>query len=257
MINIFKVGGNVIDNPDMLVPFLRRFKNIPGRKILVHGGGKEATRLSEQLGVTTTMVEGRRVTDRETLDIVTMVYAGLVNKRIVARLQGLGCDAVGFTGVDGNMIKAVRRPAAPIDYGYVGDISPKDINTRLILSLTDEGYVPVFCAISHDGSGTLLNCNADSVAAALAKSLSTVDRVALTYCFEKSGVLADPEDDRSVIPSLTPADFVALKESGTISKGMIPKLQNAVDCVEAGVGIVRICKAEDINGQGGTIIREN
>jgi acetylglutamate kinase len=255
MINVVKIGGNVIDDPQALDAFLMDFVALEGPKILVHGGGKEASRLSKEMGLTPTMIEGRRVTDAHTLGIVTMVYAGLINKRIVAKLQALGCDAVGLTGADGNLIPATRRPAQPVDYGFVGDINPALVNTEFIASLLDRGSVPVCCAICHDTQGTLLNCNADSVAGAVAIGASPIAPVRLTYCFEKPGVMTDVDDERSVIPLVTAASFRQLKEDGIVASGMIPKLQNALLSAEAGVEEVRICRASDLRGDGGTIIR--
>lgn len=254
-INVVKIGGNVIDDPTALAEFIQTFSSLEGAKILVHGGGKEATRLSKDMGIVTTMIEGRRVTDRATLDIVTMTYAGLINKRIVAMLQANGCDALGFSGADGNIIRASRRPANPIDYGFVGDIDPKDVNDKLIDTLLRAGITPVVCAICHDGNGTLLNCNADSVAAAMAIGSSRIAPTVLTYCFEKAGVLADVDDDKSVIPLVTKENFTTLKEEGVIAKGMIPKLTNALDSAAKGVKEVRICKAENLLNDIGTIIK--
>ena len=254
-INVVKIGGNVIDDPTALADFVRLFSNLKGPKILVHGGGKEATRLSKDMGVETKMIDGRRVTDRATLDIVTMTYAGLINKRIVAMLQAAGCNALGLSGADGNLIKATRRPANPIDYGFVGDIDPLDVNDTLIRILLEAGITPVVCAICHDGDGTLLNCNADSVASAIAIGVSRVAPTILTYCFEKAGVLANVDDENSVIPLVTKDNFQTLKENGTIAKGMIPKLTNALDSAAKGVKEVRICKAENILSDSGTIIK--
>lgn len=254
-INVVKIGGNVIDDPAALADFVDIFSGLEGPKILVHGGGKEATRLSKAMGIETIMIEGRRVTDRHTLDIVTMTYAGLINKRIVAMLQAKGCDALGFSGADGNIINATRRPANPIDYGFVGDIDPKDVNDPLIRILLETGVTPVVCAICHDGNGTLLNCNADSVASAVAIGSSRIAPTVLTYCFEKAGVLADVDDEESVIPLITKENFHTLKENGTIAKGMIPKLTNALDSASKGVNAVRICKAEDLLNDSGTIIK--
>lgn len=255
MINVVKIGGNIIDNPEALHAFLADFAAMPGKKILVHGGGKEATRMSESMGVKANMIEGRRVTDRQTLDIVTMVYAGLINKRIVSLLQSLGCNAIGLTGADGNAIPATRRPAEPIDFGFVGDIDPTQVNAGMLATLLDAGMVPVFCAICHDGAGTLLNCNADSVASAVARGAATVEPTRLTFCFEKPGVMTDVNDESSVIPLVTAESFARLKEDGIVAAGMIPKLQNALVSAEQGVMEVRICKAEALNGSGGTIIR--
>lgn len=254
-INVVKIGGNVIDDPSALSAFIKLFSSLEGPKILVHGGGKEATRLSKDMGIETTMIEGRRVTDRATLDIVTMTYAGLINKLIVAMLQSEGCNALGFSGADGNIIRATRRPATPIDYGFVGDIDPKDVNDNLIRILLEAGITPVVCAICHDGNGTLLNCNADSVAAAVAIGASRVAPTILTYCFEKAGVLADVDDEASVIPLVTKENFQSLKDNGTIAKGMIPKLTNALDSASKGVKEVRICRADNLLNDFGTIIR--
>ena len=255
MINIVKIGGNVIDNPEKLKDFLDKFSRMEGKKILVHGGGKEATRISEGMGIKANMIEGRRITDRPTLDIVTMVYAGLINKRIVSILQSFGCDAVGLTGADGNAIPAKRRNPNPIDYGFVGDIDPSKINTGFITYLLSAGRVPVFCAICHDGDGTLLNCNADSIAAAVALGVSKEDQSRLNYCFEKPGVLLDVDDENSVIPVITSDSFDDLKEKGIIAAGMIPKIQNAIQSVRDGVSTVRICRAEDIlNESAGTAV---
>lgn len=257
MLNVVKIGGNVIDNEKKLSAFLREFAAVSGPKILVHGGGKEATRLSRELGVKTTMIDGRRVTDRETLDIVTMVYAGLVNKRIVASMQALGCDAVGLTGADGNSIPASRRNPQPVDFGYVGDIEPLAVNVRFISRLIEDDKVPVFCAVCHDREGTLLNCNADSVASAIAIGMSPAFPVRLTYCFEKSGVLRDVNDETTVIPLISPVEFETLKEEGVIDKGMLPKVSNALRAAVSGVSEVRICRAEELNLPGGTVLKGN
>lgn len=254
-INIVKIGGNVVDNPDALRSFLADFASMPGPKILVHGGGKEATRLSAAMGIETTMIDGRRVTDRATLDVVTMTYAGLINKRIVSMLQSMQCDAVGLTGADGNSIPAARRPARPVDYGFVGDIDSDRVNHEFIASLLTQGRVPVFCAICHDGNGTLLNCNADSVAAAVALGASRIGESRLTYCFEKPGVMTDVNDAQSVIPLVTACSFEQLKADGTVAAGMIPKIHNALQSVAGGVSEVRICQAEALQSPGGTTVR--
>lgn len=256
MINVVKIGGNVIDDPAALSAFLKDFAALEGRKILVHGGGKEATRISGSLGIEATMIDGRRVTDRRTLDVVTMVYAGLINKRIVAALQALGCDAVGLTGADGNLIPAAKRPPVPVDYGFVGDIDPAKVNDSFLSALMSAGAVPVVCAICHDARGTLLNCNADSVASAVALGASRIGPVRLTFCFEKAGVMTDVNDENSVIPLVTAESFARLRADGTVAQGMIPKLQNALQSAAGGVGEVRICKAEALLTDGGTIIRE-
>ena len=254
-INVVKIGGNVIDDPSALNDFIGNFANMQGPKILVHGGGKEATRLSKALCIETVMIEGRRVTDRETIDVVTMTYAGLINKRIVAMLQAAECDALGFSGADGNLIKASKRAPNPIDYGYVGDINPADVNDRLLKTLLESGITPVACAICHDGNGMLLNCNADSVASAVAIGSSRIAPTLLTFCFEKAGVLADVDDESSLIPLITEENFDSLKADGTIAKGMIPKLHNALDAAGKGVKEVRICKADNLLNEVGTIVK--
>lgn len=253
-VTIVKIGGNVVDNPEAFGRFVREFAAMPGRKILVHGGGKEATRLSARLEIPTTMIEGRRVTSRETLDVVTMVYAGLVNKRVVSLLQAAGCDAVGLCGADGDAIRATVRAKTPIDYGFVGDIAPEGVNARFIDSLLDAGKVPVFCAITHDGDGTLLNCNADSVASALAIGMAGTAATDLVYCFEQPGVMEDLDRPDSLIPEIIPALYASLKESGVVSKGMIPKIENALRAVELGVSSVAIKHADNLNNSTGTVI---
>lgn len=252
---VVKIGGNVVDNPQALMSFLKDFSQLAGPKILVHGGGKEATRLGEALGIPSVMIDGRRVTDRATLDVVTMVYAGLINKRIVALLQSIGVDAIGLSGADASIIRATRRNPEPIDYGFVGDIDPLDVNDRMLAALTDRGLTPVVCAIMHDGAGTLLNCNADSVASAIATGMSRRGRCNLIYCFEKPGVLADPDDDSSVIERIDSRNFEALKASGAITKGMIPKITNALAATDSGVSEVIIKSSADLLSGGGTIIK--
>lgn len=253
-IKIVKIGGNVIDNPTALRSFIKDFAKLPGQKALIHGGGKEATRLSGKLGIETQMVNGRRVTDRETLDVVTMVYAGLINKRIVALLQATGCDAIGLCGADANVIKATRRPALPFDYGYVGDINTADINTAFIRNMLDNGVTPVFCAINHDGNGELLNCNADSVASAVAIACSGIAPTDLTFCFEKEGVLSDVDDPTSLIRSVNGSNYADLKNSGAISGGMLPKIDNAFAAVSKGVRSVTIKSSSKLLDDTGTKI---
>lgn len=254
-IQVIKIGGNVIDDPDQLKSFIDNFSKIEGFKILIHGGGKEATRLSEALGISTTMIDGRRVTDGATLEVVTMTYAGLINKRIVSMLQSAGCNAIGFSGADGNMMPAKMRCKHPVDYGYVGDINPADVNIGLLNTLLEAGIVPVLCAICHDGAGQLLNCNADSVASAMAIAASAIGPVRLTYCFEKPGVLRDVDNDTSIIPIITEESFRQLLDEGIIAKGMIPKLRNALDAIKKGVDEVRICKASDILQKSGSLVK--
>lgn len=253
MINVVKIGGNVIDDREALIAFLKDFASMPGHKVLVHGGGKEATRLSNNLGIETKMIEGRRVTDEATIDVVTMIYAGLINKRIVALLQSMGCNALGLTGADGNVIPARRRPPVPVDYGFVGDIVSDEVNSGLIGSLLEQGITPVFCAICHDGEGRVLNCNADSVANAVAEGCSRIGPTRLTYCFEKPGVMRNVNDDNSVIPYIDSESFTELREEGVIAEGMIPKVTNALKSAQNGV-IVRICRATDLQRPGGTVI---
>lgn len=255
MIKVIKIGGNVVDNPGSLARFAEDFASVPGPKILIHGGGKEATRLAYRLDIPTTMIEGRRVTSAETLEVVTMVYAGLVNKRVVAALQGCGCNAVGLSGVDGLAIPAIRRPPHPVDYGFVGDIDPSDINTTLIKKLFDAGLTPVFCALAYDReNGTLLNCNADSVASAVAVASASLAPATLTFCFEKDGVMADVDRPDSLIPAITRESFEALKADGTVSDGMIPKITNALAAIDSGVQSVRICRSDLLADERGTII---
>lgn len=253
-VTVVKIGGNVIDNPEALSAFVADFAQLEGPKILVHGGGKEATRLSATIGIETQMIEGRRVTDRATLDVVTMVYAGLINKRIVAMLQAAGCNAIGMCGADGNAIPATRRKPEPIDYGFVGDINPSDINIDLIGRLLDAGICPVFCAITHDGDGSLLNSNADSVASAVAIAVSSIADSRLVFCFEKAGVLADIDDPESVIPLITSANYSSLRESGAISSGMIPKIDNALLATLSGVESVIIKHSGELLADSGTTI---
>ena len=253
-IQVVKIGGNVIDNPEALKAFLSEFAAIEGPKILVHGGGKLATRLAERLELKVQMVDGRRITDKGTLDVVTMVYAGLVNKQVVAGLQAVGCNAIGLSGADGNAVTAHRRAPQPIDYGFVGDIDRVD--SELLRRLLEGGLVPVFSAIMHDGNGTLLNCNADSVASAVALGAAAIAPTDLVFCFEKAGVLRNPEDETSVIPEITAESYPPLKTDGTVNKGMIPKIENALKAVEQGVRSVTIRSSEHLGNGIGTVIRQ-
>lgn len=246
-LSIVKIGGNVIEDPEQLLAFLKDFVQIAGAKILVHGGGKESTRMAERLGVATQMVEGRRVTDAEMLDLITMVYGGKINKKIVAALQSLRCDAVGLSGADGNSIRAEKRPVKEVDFGFVGDVTR--VNGAFYRLLLGDGYVPVCCAITHDNQGQLFNTNADTIAASIAVEMSSEYDVALYYCFEKAGVLADVEDDRSVLRELTEVDFEHRKAQGTIVAGMIPKLKNCFDALHGGVKIVRVGGTGMIGGE--------
>ena len=255
-ITVVKIGGNVVDNPEALSRFVREFAALQGPKILVHGGGKEATRLSSKLEIPTTMIDGRRVTSRETLDVVTMVYAGLVNKRIVSMLQAEGCNAIGLSGPDGNAITASRRPAEPGDYGFVGDISPDGVNERLLATFLGLNFTPVFCAITHDGQGTLLNCNADTIASAVATAAARILPTDLVYCFEQPGVMEDIERPDSLILLITPSSYAELRERGVVSKGMIPKLDNSFRSIEAGVDSVVIKHADNLSSPVGTTLRK-
>ena len=216
---VIKIGGNVIDDPQALARFEADFARMPGEKVLVHGGGKLATALSKTLGIETRMVAGRRVTDRQTLDVVTMVYAGLINKNVVAALQAQGCNAIGMSGADAGAILSHRRTTGEVDYGFVGDVDRVDAEG--ILALSRAGFTPVFCAITHDGQGSLLNTNADTVASEIAKALAARVETELVFCFEKPGVLSDPEDDTSVIARIDAAAFERLRAEGTVSGGML------------------------------------
>lgn len=254
-ITIVKIGGNVVDDPEALRRFAADFARLQGRRILVHGGGKEATRMSQALGIPTTMIDGRRVTDAATLDVVTMVYSGLVNKRIVALLQSLGCNAAGFCGADAGLVRATRRPPRDgVDFGFVGDLDPMGVDILTLSWLLESGITPVFSAIMSDGEGQLLNCNADSVASCLAKACARVAETHLVYCFEMPGVMRDVNDPRSVIRSITPESYSYLRSSGIVSKGMIPKIDGSISAVEAGVRTVTIKDASDLLEQSGTVI---
>ncbi|MFD2036644.1 acetylglutamate kinase [Belliella marina] len=243
-ISIIKIGGNVIDFPEKLDEFLYLFSRIPGKKILIHGGGILASKFGESMGVMPEMVDGRRITDKDTLDIVTMVYAGLINKQIVAKLQKLKQNALGMTGADGNLIRSKKRPVKTIDYGFVGDI--KEVNTELITSLLDGDIIPVVCAITHDKKGQLLNTNADSISSELAVALSGKHKVNLYYCFNKAGVLIDEKNDDSIVPLINEDIYAELRKENVIHSGMIPKLDNAFAALNQGVNQVWIGKAENL-----------
>lgn len=246
-LTIIKIGGNVIDNSANLHQFLLDFTALPGDKILVHGGGKIATELGESLGVEAKMVEGRRITDIETLRIVTMVYAGLINKNMVAQLQAKGSNAIGLTGADGNIIKAKKRPVKEIDYGFVGDLDENSVSSTTLDSLLKAGLVPVLCAITHDGDTQLLNTNADTIASSVAVAMSALYETRLVYCFEKKGVLKDVNDDDSVVREIKANEFEGLKADGTVQGGMIPKLHNAFEAIKKGVSAVYIGKADELS----------
>jgi acetylglutamate kinase len=257
---VIKIGGNIIDDEAKLSSFLKHFATIEGKKVLIHGGGKLATKLAAQLGVEQQMVDGRRITDAETLKIVTMVYAGYINKNIVAALQSHNCNAIGLSGADGNAIKAHKRPLKNgIDYGFVGDVD--EVNASLLKSLLDQNMVVVIAPITQDGNGQLLNTNADTIAQETAKALSNLYDVHLIYSFEKSGVLMNADDDASVINSINPLSYKELKEQNIIFAGMIPKLDNAFAALNSGVCRVIIGKAEElqnlIDQKSGTSILKN
>jgi acetylglutamate kinase len=249
-LTIVKIGGNVIDNSENLHYFLEDFSALEGDKILVHGGGKVATDLGVSMGVEAKMVDGRRITDIHTLRIVTMAYAGLINKNIVAQLQARSCNAIGLTGADGNTIRAVKRPVKTIDYGFVGDLDENSVSVGTINSLIQAGLVPVFCAITHDGDTQLLNTNADTVASAIAVAMSVVYDTKLMYCFEKKGVLRDVEDDDSVVSEIRMDEFESLQAEGVVSGGMIPKLHNAFEAIKSGVKEVYIGHADELLKKG-------
>src|SRR6201989_2770391 len=243
---IIKIGGNVIDNSENLYNFLKDFTALKGNKILGHGGGKVATQLSETLGIEPKMVDGRRITDIETLRVVTMVYGGLINKNIGAQLQRFGTNAIGLTGADGDFIRTKKRPVKTIDYGFVGDIDEKSIDNKSIGRLMEAGFTPVFCVITHEGKGQLLNTNADTIASALAVSLSDLFETTLIYCFEKKGVLMDINDDDSIIRDIDPVRYEELKKKQIIHSGMLPKLDNAFTAIACGVKAVVIGHSDDL-----------
>jgi acetylglutamate kinase len=242
---VIKIGGNIIDDEEKLGFFLKEFSSLPYKKILVHGGGKLATRMAAELNIPQQMIDGRRITDAETLKIVTMVYAGYINKNIVASLQKNGRNAIGLTGTDGNAILAHKRINKNIDYGFVGDID--EVNTSLLKTLLDQNIDIVFAPITHDGKGSLLNTNADTIAQEIARSLSSLYHVHLIYSFEKSGVLRDANDDSTLIRKIDPDSYADLKEKQLIFAGMIPKLDNAFAALDSGVAQVIIGKAEQLN----------
>lgn len=287
MIRIIKIGGNIVDNPVLLQQFVKDFASMPGMKVLVHGGGVMASQMQKEMGMVPKMIEGRRVTDEQTLKVVTMVYAGWCNKNITALLQARGCNAIGLTGADGNAIKASKRPplhveslGEDVDYGYVGDVSAQSVNAPFIYSLLSRGIVPVFNAINHDGNGNLLNTNADTIASSIAVAMANyryrtprevccrceecthcsddgrlTHETELIYCFEKDGVLMDKDDDSSVIPEINKEQFTMLKERGVVADGMIPKLANSFKAIDSGVARVVIKHARNLlNSKGTTLL---
>ncbi|RXK49809.1 acetylglutamate kinase [Aquirufa rosea] len=252
-LQVIKIGGNVIDNPPLLEAFLTDISKIKSPFVLVHGGGKIATEMAKELGIQSQMIEGRRVTDTASLKIVTMVYAGWINKSITATLQSKQKNALGLTGADAALVLSKKRKPHPIDYGWVGDI--EQVNGKALHELVQQGYYPVFAPITADKQGQLLNTNADTMAQAIAIGLSEFYEVTLTYCFEKNGVLSNPEDDNSVIPHIHEASFLQLKEQGIVTAGMIPKLENAIKAISQGVNTVRLCHASQVLlNEGGTKI---
>lgn len=289
MIRIVKIGGNVVDNPELLREFVKDFAAMPGMKILVHGGGVMASQMQKSMGMTPVMVEGRRVTDEQTLKVVTMVYAGWCNKNITALLQAEGCNAIGLSGADGNVIRAAKRPPVKVelagqepqmvDYGFVGDVTAESVNSGFIYTLLERGIVPVFNAINHDGNGNLLNTNADTIASSVAIAMAgyryrsprevccrceecthcsddgrLTHETELIYCFEKDGVLYDKEDDASVIPEIDRERFATLKQEGRVADGMIPKLTNSFKAIDSGVARVIIKHARNLGNNKGTVL---
>ena len=292
MIKVIKIGGNVVDNPELLKKFARDFAEMPGMKILVHGGGVMASQMQKAMGMIPQMIEGRRVTDEETLKVVTMVYAGWCNKNITALLQSERCNAIGLSGADGNAIKAAKRAPMKVmnqetgeemmvDYGYVGDVTADSVNAKFLYSLLERGITPVLCAINHDGEGNLLNTNADTIASSVATAMANyryrsprevcckcedcthcsddgrlTHIVNLIYCFEKDGVLYDKDDDTSVIPEINEEYFAQLKTEGRVADGMIPKLSNAFKAISNGVDKVIIKHALNLNSNIGTTLKK-
>lgn len=243
-ITVFKVGGNVIDDPDLLDDFLISFANYSGRKILIHGGGKKLTQLSNQMGRDVKMIDGRRVTDKDALELALMVYSGLINTNLVSKLQALGCDAIGLSGADGNVVRAKKRLATPIDFGYVGDVIA--VNDKTLAKLIEQGLVPVLCALTHDGSGQMLNTNADTIAAEVSAALVASYEVQLIYLFEHAGLLRELSDPDSVIENIDQIGYEKAKEEGIIAAGMIPKMDNAFFALKRGVKQVQIGSSRNL-----------
>ena len=255
-LTIVKVGGAVVEDEAQLSQLLKDFCAIEGKKVLVHGGGRKATKVAESLGIESKMVGGRRITDADMLSVVTMVYGGLVNKNLVARLQANGVNALGLTGADMDVIRSHKRPLKNgVDFGFVGDVD--NVAGSTLARLIEEGVTPVMAPLTHDGQGHILNTNADTIASETAKALAPYYDVTLIFSFEKKGVLRNPDDDDSVIPTITREDFVKYKADGTISGGMLPKIENALSAINAGVERVIITLATAIDGNHGTIIKSN
>lgn len=252
-VTVVKVGGKIVETPDTLETLLHRFSALEGLKVLVHGGGRTATEVAARLGVETHMVDGRRITDADMLRVVTMVYGGLVNKQVVARLQACGVNALGLTGADMNLIRSHRRPERNgVDFGFVGDVDTVD--GERLAQLLHSGVTPVVAPLTHDGEGHLLNTNADTMAGEVAKALARQFEVTLVYCFEHAGVLADPDNEASVIPLITRRDFDVLKAQGVVTGGMLPKIENCLSAVGAGVRRVVITRADTLQEGCGTTI---
>lgn len=253
-VTIVKVGGAIVEDNEQLAQLLTDFAAIPGKKVLVHGGGRRATKVAAALGIESKMVNGRRITDAQMLEVVTMVYGGLVNKNLVAKLQAKGVNALGLTGADMDVIHSHKRPVKDgVDFGYVGDV--ERANGKMLQTLIQEGITPVMAPLTHNGNGNILNTNADTIASETAKALAPYYDVTLIYSFEKKGVLSNPDDDNSVIPVITRSDFEKYQADGTIGGGMIPKIENALAAVDAGVKEVIITLATAIDGKQGTVIK--
>lgn len=253
-LTVVKVGGAVVEDDEKLAALLRDFSAIEGKKLLVHGGGRRATKVAAALGIESKMVNGRRITDEKMLEVVTMVYGGLVNKNLVAKLQANGVNALGLTGADMDVIHSHRRPIKDgVDFGYVGDVERAD--GQRLHTLIETGITPVMAPLTHDGNGNILNTNADTIASETARALASFYDVTLIFCFEKKGVLANPDDDDSVIPVITRADFNKYVADGTVAGGMIPKLENALSAIDAGVKEVIITLVTAIDGHHGTAIK--
>ena len=250
-ITVVKIGGNIIDDEKALISFLADFAAIKQPKLLIHGGGKIATQISKSLGIETKMIDGRRITDEQTIDVVTMVYAGLINKKIVAQLQANNCNALGLCGADANCIEAVKRSHPTINYGFVGDVV--HVNEQFVLSLLQQNITPIIAPITHNKNGNLLNTNADSIAAAMAMALSKDKKITFIYCFEKDGLLSDMHDDTSVIPTLTIPETEQLIEKQIITAGMLPKVHNIISVLKSGVDKVNLCNAKNML----SIVNEN
>lgn len=253
-LHVIKIGGAVIEDPEKQQAFLDGFVALKGQKILIHGGGRIATEIGERLGLKANMIEGRRVTDDATVDLVTMVYGGLVNKQMVARLQGLGVNAIGLTGADGSIIKSRKRPVINgVDYGWVGD--PVEVNDGFLSKMLDAGGVPVIAPLTHDGAGHILNTNADTMAGSIALAMASTYDVNLVLTFELDGVLRDVDDPTSLINPFKEPLFMEMKQTGAIHSGMIPKLENSFKALHSGVGSVRICKYDQINTSHGSLLQ--